>query len=73
MIRVRDALILTALAWFVGLVADVNLEDGMFMFRTLLPVMAMGGSILYALNGRQPAQQEEPDEPADSGPDDADS
>ena len=66
MIRVRDALILTAMAWFVGLVADVYLEDGMFMFRTLLPVMAMGGCILYALNGRQPEQQEEPDEPADS-------
>lgn len=66
MIRVRDALILTALAWFVGLVADVYLADGMFMFRTLLPVMAMGGSILYALNGRQPEQQEETDEPADS-------
>ena len=73
MIRVRDALILTALAWFVGLVADVNLGDGVFMFRTLLPVMAMGGCILYALNGGQPAQQEEPDEPADSEPDDANS
>ena len=43
------------------------------MFRMLLPVMTMGGCILYALNGRRPERQEEPDEPADSGPDDADS
>ena len=73
MTRVRDALILTALAWFVGLVADVNLEDGVFMFRTLLPVMAMGGCILYALNGRRPERQKETDESADSEPDDANS
>lgn len=71
MIRVREALILTGIAWFAGLVADANLLEGFMLLRVLLPVLAMGGCILHALQNREQTAEDTPEQTAedDDNPD----
>ena len=45
--RILAAVIFSIAAWFLGVVLDVNIADGVWSFRTLLPILVMGSFIIY--------------------------
>ena len=51
------AAVCTVLAWFIGLVADANIDfgdpQGFLCLRVLLPVLAMGLFVLRAVKGEK--------------------
>lgn len=51
-----SAVLSTVAAWFAGLCLDANIDFGepvgFLSFRILFPILAMGISVLYAVDGK---------------------
>lgn len=46
------AIVVSLVAWFVGMVLDANIWDGFMCLRVVLPVIVMGAFVLRALSSR---------------------
>ena len=51
--RILAAVIFSIAAWFLGVVLDVNIADGVWSFRTLLPILVMGSFIIYSISTKE--------------------